>query len=245
MRLFGLIGYPLAQSFSKRYFDEKFEKEGLTDCRFENFSIASIKEFPGLLKAHPELQGLAITIPHKQSVLQYVDDASGIPPGLNACNCIRVTDGRLIGYNTDHIGFEKSLQPLLKSHHTHALVLGNGGATAAAVYALKRLGIAYAIVSRLIHDGASLTYSDLTNEIMLKHTLIINTTPLGMYPDTTTAPDIPYQFLTPGHLLFDMVYNPAKTVFLQRGEKRGAATKNGYEMLVLQAEENWSIWKQS
>jgi shikimate dehydrogenase len=242
MRLFGLIGYPLAQSFSKRYFDEKFEKEGLTDCRFENFSIASINEFPGLLKSHPDLQGLAVTIPHKQSVLQYLDDVAAIPPGLKACNCMRIKDGRLIGYNTDHIGFEKSLSPLLQSHHSKALVLGNGGATAAAVYALDRLGISSIIVSRKPGNGAALSYNDIDESIILEHTLIINTTPLGMYPDTNTFPPIPYQFITTRHLLFDMVYNPAMTVFLQKGEAQGAIIKNGYEMLVLQAEENWRIW---
>jgi shikimate dehydrogenase len=242
MRLFGLIGYPLAQSFSKRYFDEKFEKEGLTDCRFENFSIASISEFPALLKSHPDLQGLAVTIPHKQSVLQYLDDVSAIPPGLKACNCMRIKSGRLTGYNTDHIGFEKSLSPFLQPGHNKALVLGNGGATAAAVYALNRLRIPATIVSRKLHDGATLTYVDLNKDIILQHKLIINTTPLGMYPDTKTAPAIPYQFLTPQHLLFDMVYNPARTVFLQKGEEQGATIKNGYEMLVLQAEENWRIW---
>jgi shikimate dehydrogenase len=242
MRLFGLIGYPLAQSFSKRYFDEKFEKERLADCRFENFSIASISAFSGLLKSHPDLQGLAITIPHKQSVLQYLDDVAAIPAGLKACNCMRIKDGRLIGYNTDHIGFEKSLSPLLQSYHTKALVLGNGGATAAAVYALDRLGIPSIIVSRQPGNGAAMTYSDIDKSIILEHTLIINTTPLGMYPDTNTFPAIPYQFITPQHLLFDMVYNPAMTVFLQKGEAQGATIKNGYEMLVLQAEENWRIW---
>ena len=242
MRLFGLIGYPLAQSFSKRYFDEKFEKEGLTDCRFENFSIASISDFPGLLKSNPGLQGIAITIPYKQSVMQYVDDISKIPADLKACNCIRIINNRLIGYNTDYIGFEQSLMPLLKPYHKKALILGNGGAAAAAIYALKKNNIGVAMVSRKLHDGSMLTYSDLNEEIMADHKLIINTTPLGMYPTIHTAPELPYHLLTPQHLLFDMVYNPAMTVFLQKGKERGAVIKNGYEMLVLQAEENWRIW---
>lgn len=242
MRLFGLIGYPLTQSFSKRYFTGKFEKEGLADCRFENFSIPSIGEFPALLEEHPSLEGLAITIPYKQLVLRYVDDTSGIPAGLHACNCIRIQDGKLYGYNTDHIGFEKSLAPLLQSHHRHALLLGNGGATAAAAYALRRLHVDYKIVSRRLHDGATLTYQDIDKAIIDAHTLIINTTPLGMFPDVDSFPDLPYDLLTPRHLLFDMVYNPEKTVFLQKGEARGAGIKNGYEMLVLQAEENWRIW---
>jgi shikimate dehydrogenase len=242
MRLFGLIGYPLAQSFSKRYFTGKFEKEGLTDCSFENFSIPTIEEFPGLLRDHPSLEGIAVTIPYKQLVLKYVNDVTGIPAGLYACNCIRIRAGKLYGYNTDHIGFEKSLAPLLQSHHRYALLLGNGGATAAAAYALRNLGIDYKIVSRRLHDGATLTYKDIDKNIIDRHTLIINTTPLGMYPDIDSSPDLPYDMLTPRHLLFDMVYNPEKTTFLQKGEERGAAIKNGYEMLVLQAEENWRIW---
>lgn len=242
MRLFGLIGYPLAQSFSKRYFTGKFEKEGLTDCSFENFSIPSIEEFPALLRDHPSLKGIAVTIPYKQLVLQYVDDVTGIPAGLHACNCIRISHGRLSGFNTDHIGFEKSLAPLLQPHHRHALLLGNGGATAAAAYALRNLGIDYKIVSRRLHDGATLTYKDIDKNIVDTHTLIINTTPLGMYPQVDSFPELPYDLLTTNHLLYDMVYNPEKTVFLQKGEERGAVIKNGYEMLVLQAEENWRIW---
>jgi shikimate dehydrogenase len=244
MRLFGLIGYPLAQSFSKRYFTGKFEKEGLTDCGFENFSIPSIDDFPALLKDHPSLEGIAVTIPYKQLVLRFVDDATGIPKGLYACNCIRISAGKLYGFNTDHIGFEKSLAPLLQPHHRHALLLGNGGATAAAAYALRNLGIDYKIVSRRLHDDAALTYKDIDKRILDTHTLIINTTPLGMYPDTSTAPDLPYELLSPRHLLFDMVYNPEKTVFLQKGEEQGAVIKNGHEMLVLQAEENWKIWNE-
>ncbi len=242
MRLFGLIGYPLTQSFSKKYFDEKFEREGLTDCRFENFSIASINEFPKLLRDNPELGGLAVTIPYKQQVLKYLHDTTHIPEGLRACNCIRIESGKLSGFNTDYIGFEKSLIPLLQPHHKKALVLGNGGATAAVVYSLGRLGIDYTIASRQLHNGSSLTYSDINEKVIREHTLIINTTPLGMYPDINTAPDIPYQFLTKDHLLYDLVYNPEKTLFLKKGEERGAVIKNGYEMLVLQAEENWSIW---
>ena len=242
MRLFGLIGYPLAQSFSKKYFDEKFGIEGLTDCRFQNFSIASIEEFPKLLSANSDLQGIAVTIPYKQAVLKYLDSTVDIPEGLQACNCIRIKDGKLSGYNTDHIGFEKSLLPLLKPHHQKALILGNGGAAEAVIYSLKRLNIGYSIVSRKIHKGSSLTYADINENIIKEHTLIINTTPLGMYPKTDEAPEIPYQFISNRHLLYDLVYNPKKTLFLQKGEERGAVIKNGFEMLVLQAEENWQIW---
>lgn len=241
MRLFGLIGYPLAQSFSKKYFDEKIAQQGLPD-RFENFPIASIDEFPQLLANHPQLHGLAVTIPYKLQVIPYVDDLSGLPEGLQSVNCIRIRNGKLYGFNTDHAGFEKSLGPLLKSWHKKALILGNGGVTAAVVYVLKKWGISYHIVSRQLKEDSTLTYNDLNQSILEEYNLIINTTPLGMYPHTTTYPDIPYQFLTAKHLLFDMVYNPAKTVFLQKGEEQGAAIQNGYEMLELQAEENWRIW---
>jgi shikimate dehydrogenase len=242
MQLFGLIGYPLKQSFSKKFFDEKIEKAGLTDCRFENFQLTSITEFPRLLETNPELAGLAVTIPYKKQVIQFLDNTDGIPGGLDACNCIRIDQGKLSGFNTDHTGFEKSLHPLLRPHHQNALVLGNGGAAEAVVFVLKKLGIAYNIVSRSLHHGSTLTYADLTPRLVQENTLIINTTPLGMYPNIDEYPNIPYEFLTADHLLYDLVYNPEKTTFLELGEKRGATIKNGYEMLVLQAEENWRIW---
>lgn len=242
MRLFGLIGYPLTHSFSQKYFSEKFRKEGWKDCRYELFPIASIQEFPQLLRQHPGLNGLNITIPYKRAVMEYLDTSPGIPEGLNACNCIKIENGKLAGYNTDHIAFEKSLQPLLKPHHKKALVLGNGGATAAVKFVLEKLGIACAIVSRVLRGGSSLTYEDINESVLGTHTVIINTTPLGMYPKIHECPYIPYQFITERHLLFDLVYNPAKTLFLQKGEDRGAVIKNGEEMLVIQAEESWRIW---
>lgn len=241
-RLFGLIGYPLSHSFSEKYFNEKFEKEGLTDCRFGNFPITSVQELPGLLDKYPGLQGLAVTIPYKQQVLPFLDSADGIPAGLKACNCIRISNGKLYGYNTDHIGFEKSILPLLQPHHTKALVLGNGGATEAVVFVLKKLGIAYSIVSRRLHNGSSLTYDELTDALIREHTIIINTTPLGMFPKAEEYPSLPYSSITDCHLLYDLIYNPGKTLFLQKGEDQGAVIKNGYEMLALQAEENWRVW---
>jgi len=244
MRLFGLIGFPLSHSFSKRYFDQKFEKENITGCKFENFSIPSISELPDLIKAYLYLTGLAITIPYKQTVLKYIDDSSNIPNGITACNCICVHNNKLIGYNTDYIGFKKSLQPLLLQHHQKALILGNGGATEAVAYALKELAIDYTIVSRNkpIGESAIISYSDLTEKIITAHTIIINTTPLGMYPAQNTFPDIPYQFLSTQHLLYDLTYNPSVTSFLNKGQQQGAIIKNGEEMLIIQAEENWKIW---
>ena len=243
MRLFGLIGYPLSHSFSKKYFTEKFEKEGITGCRYELFPLNTIEGLRPLLENNPELEGLNVTIPYKKQVLPYLDE-SRIPEGLLACNCINIINGKLVGYNTDVTGFEKSLVPLLKTYHQKALVLGNGGATAAVVFVLKKLGIDFDIVSRKRHDHSTLTYQDINKKIISDSLLIINTTPLGMEPDTGSCPDIPYPYLTGKHLLYDLVYNPAKTLFLQKGEERGATIKNGEEMLVLQAEESWRIWNQ-
>jgi shikimate dehydrogenase len=241
MRLFGLIGYPLSHSFSKKYFSEKFEKEEITECRYDLFPVKTIEELPILIQKHPELEGLNITIPYKKKVFALLD-ISHIPDGIDACNCINITDGKLAGYNTDVTGFEKSLKPLLKTYHKKALVLGNGGATAAVIYVLRKLNIKFEIVSRKRHSGSAFTYGDLDKSIMTESTLIINTTPLGMFPETDTCPDIPYQYIAEKHLLYDLVYNPAKTLFLQKGEERGATIENGEEMLVLQAEESWRIW---
>lgn len=244
MRLFGLIGYPLSHSFSKKYFIEKFENEGIDDCRYELFPIETIDEIKQLLQSNTGLFGLNITIPYKQLVLPYLTDGTKLPEGIRACNCIKIKDGQLIGYNTDVVGFEKSFTPLLASHHTNALVLGNGGATAAVIYVLKKAGIQYNIVSRQQHGDSNLTYADIDEKMMKENTIIINTTPLGTFPAVDSCPDIPYEYITSQHYLFDLVYNPAKTLFLQKGEKQGAAIKNGYDMLVLQAEESWRIWNE-
>lgn len=242
MRGFGLIGFPLSHSFSEKYFAAKFEREGRSDCWYRLFPLSSLSELDALLSAHPDLEGLNVTIPYKKDILPYLHDTSCLPSGLPACNCIRIRDKRLQGFNTDWSAFAGSLQPMLRPHHTKALILGNGGATAAVVYALAQLGIAHTIVSRASKPGSSLTYATLNRSVMEEHTLIINTTPLGMYPHTEQSPAIPYQYLGSEHLLYDLVYNPAKTRFLQKGEERGAAIKNGEEMLVLQAEESWKIW---
>lgn len=241
MRLFGLIGHSLSHSFSKKYFTEKFEKEEITECRYYLFPLKTIDDLPVLILNHPELEGLNVTIPYKTKVLPFLD-ATHIPGGLTACNCINISAGKLVGYNTDINGFEKSLKPLLKSYHKKALVLGNGGATAAVIYVLKKLRIEFDIVSRRRNTGSAFIYQEIDKSIIEQRTIIINTTPLGMYPDTETCPDIPYQFISDRHLLYDLVYNPAKTLFLQKGEERGATIKNGEEMLVLQAEESWRIW---
>lgn len=242
MRLFGLIGYPLSHSFSKKYFTEKFEKEGLTDCRYELFPVASIIELPEILIKHPELEGLNVTVPYKQQVIPFLHSTNNIPADIDACNCIHIKEGKLVGYNSDVIGFEKSFTPLLKPHHKKALVLGNGGATAAVVFVLKKLAIDFMIVSRELHNNSSLTYNNVDEQVMKECNIIINTTPIGMYPKERYCPSIPYEFISEQHLLYDLVYNPAKTLFLQKGEELGATIKNGEEMLMLQAEESWRIW---
>ncbi len=241
MRLFGLIGNPLSHSFSKRYFTDKFLREGIADCRYELFPLESINQLTQLINDNPGLRGLNVTVPYKQQVIRFLDE-NFLPGELQACNCIRIQNGKLSGYNTDHTGFEKSLVPLLKPHHKCALILGNGGATQAVAYVLRKLGIDFEIASRELHEGSTLVYADINADVMNRCLLIINTTPAGMYPHVNDRPPIPYQHLTDRHLLYDLIYNPEKTLFLQKGEEMGAITRNGEEMLVLQAEESWKIW---
>lgn len=242
MRLYGLIGYPLTHSFSKAWFTEKFEREGLPDCRYELFPLSSMDAFTELLSSQPGLLGLNVTVPYKKEVIPFLHDSSGIPSGLFACNCIRIRDGKLSGYNTDWIGFENSLIPMLKPHHQKALVFGTGGAAEAVQFVLKSLSIPFYNVSRAGTAANTISYKDITANIIQSHTLIINTTPVGMYPNVDACPDIPYQHIGKAHLLYDLVYNPAVTRFLQQGKENGAAIKNGEEMLVRQAEESWKIW---
>jgi shikimate dehydrogenase len=244
MKRYGLIGYPLSHSFSKKYFEEKFQREGITDCAYELFSIPSIDELSKVLATHSDLEGLNVTIPYKQLVLPYLSDISHLPERLLACNCIKIKDGKLTGYNTDVIGFERTFRPQLQPHHTRALLLGSGGAAAAVAYVLRKLAIEYRIVSRTPGNGDALTYNDVDASVIADHPVIINTTPLGMYPHVHEAPPLPYEAITSKHYLFDLHYNPAKTVFLQRGEERGATIMNGHEMLVIQAEESWRIWNE-
>jgi shikimate dehydrogenase len=241
MRLFGLIGYPLSHSFSKKYFTEKFEREDLPDCRYEQFPIASIDELKSLLSQQPDLCGLNVTIPYKEQVLSFLHEKDTVVKQINACNCISIQKGKLKGYNTDVLGFELSLKEFLQSQHRKALILGTGGAAKAVEFVLHKLGIVYKHVSRKPSVSAY-SYEQLTPAIIADHTLIINTTPLGMYPAITEAPPIPYHAITAGHYLFDLIYNPAKTLFLQKGEEQGCLTKNGHDMLVIQAEESWKIW---
>ncbi len=239
MKKYGLIGFPLNHSFSKKYFEDKFERECI-NSRFELYPIADLKYLPALLRAEPLLQGLAVTIPHKEKIIDVLQETDPAVSMIGAVNCIKISGGILKGFNTDVIGFERSLFPLLKSYHTQALILGTGGASRAVQFVLKKLHITFALVSA--SAKSNLSYQDINESYMNKYLLIINCTPLGMFPDIKMKPSIPYQFITNRHLLFDMVYNPEETAFLQEGRKHDAQIKNGLEMLYIQAEENWRIW---
>lgn len=241
MKLFGLIGFPLTHSFSEKYFSDKFRKEEIEECKYELYPLENVEDVRFLFEVNKELIGLNVTIPYKESVIEYLDDLDDIAQKIGAVNCIKIDEIQRVGYNTDYAGFRDSLKPLLKKHHTKALVLGTGGASKAVVYALNEMGIQTTLVSR--KEGTTeLTYQQLTKEIISQHPIIINCTPVGMYPDIQLCPEIPYEFITAQHILYDLIYNPGKTLFLEKGEKQGATIKNGLQMLELQAEYAWEIW---
>lgn len=243
MRTFGIIGYPLSHSFSQRYFSQKFAEEGIVAAEFKNFEIQNIDELVNVLNTEPHLQGLAVTIPYKKAVLPFLNEATDAVMQMGASNCIRIRDNKLSGHNTDVLGFEESFVSQLAPHHTHALILGSGGAAAAVEYVLRKLNIHYQFVSRYARPEAGvLGYPMLTAEIMQRHTILINCTPLGTYPNVNEAPELPYHLLSARHYLFDLVYNPPLTRFLALGQAQGATVKNGYDMLTIQANHNWAIW---
>ncbi|RYY32123.1 MAG: shikimate dehydrogenase [Sphingobacteriaceae bacterium] len=262
MKKYGLIGYPLSHSFSKKYFTDKFQREGIAGAQYDLYPIEDIKTFNEFLHQNPDLCGLNVTIPYKVDVLDFVDFVGEEAHRVGAINTIRITrqspvaaafsgevgevgdDFRLDGYNTDVYGFEMSLRPLLKSHHESALVLGNGGAAKAVFYVLDKLEIPYATITRRKMDGTIL-FDELDPEMVAENKLIINTTPVGTSPNVDECPPIPYDQITPEHLLYDLIYNPEQTLFLKKGAEQGAATKNGHEMLILQAERAWEIWNQN
>lgn len=246
MDKYGLIGYPLKHSFSIGYFNEKFKSENI-DAEYVNFEIPSINDFMEVIEEHPNLRGLNVTIPYKEQVIPFLDELDPDTAKIGAVNVIKIIKQpkgkvRLIGYNSDIIGFTNSIQPLLQEHHKRALILGTGGASKAVYRGLQNLGIDCIFVSRSHKANGTLTYQELTPEIMEMYTIIINCTPLGMYPNVDSCPDIPYELLTSNHLLYDLLYNPNVTLFMKKGEERGAVTKNGLEMLLLQAFAAWEIW---
>jgi shikimate dehydrogenase len=240
VKTYGLIGVPLSHSFSAKYFADKFAREGITDCVYKNFSLESIEALPSLIDSE-NLSGLNVTIPYKESVIQYLDELDPTAQAIGAVNCIKITDGKLTGYNTDAYGFRESLKKYLDGSRLKALILGTGGSSKAVAFALAELGIPYTIVSRRQKAGL-LTYQGLTDNVIAAHKLIINSTPIGMYPVADAAPDLPYGAVTNGHYLYDLIYNPGETAFLRQGRLHGSHIKNGLEMLGLQAEKNWEIW---
>ena len=246
MKGFGLIGYPLSHSFSRKYFNEKFKKEHITGCYYENFPLRDIEGLPDLIASKPELAGLNITIPHKERVLSYLNHIDKDAAAIGAVNTIKIireaSSFFLEGYNTDALGFYMSVKPLLKDYHRGAIILGTGGASKAAAYVLRKINIDVIFVSRKPYLENHISYEGLSHDIIKEHLIIVNTTPLGTYPEISTLPDIPYSYLTNRHLLFDLVYNPSETLFLKKGRSMGAVVINGLEMLHLQAEKSWEIW---
>jgi shikimate dehydrogenase len=244
MREFGLIGLSLQHSFSQRYFTEKFFREGISDAVYANYELSTIELLPVLVKQNKRLRGLNVTIPYKEQVLPYIDHLTTLVETIGACNCIKIDGEETTGYNTDVPAFKNALQPLLKPQHKKALVLGSGGASKAVRFALEELSIDYTIVSRKqLEDG--LGYEDIDETVLREHKIVINTTPLGQYPNIDDDPPLPYDMVGKEHLFFDLIYNPPKTKFLSEAEKRGATITNGQAMLVMQAEESWKIWNDS
>jgi shikimate dehydrogenase len=241
MEQYGLIGYPLGHSFSRRFFNEEFFPEHHIEAEYLNFEIEKAELLLDVVKGHPMLRGLNCTIPHKQAIIPLLDSISPEAEEIGAVNVIRIREGHMKGFNSDIIGFMDSIRPLLKSHHRRALVLGSGGASKAIWAGLKRLGIEPTQVSRR-SGGNALTYGDLTQEVMAEHEVIVNCSPVGMFPHVDECPDIPYDMLTTRHLLYDLVYNPTETLFMKKGSSAGATVKNGLEMLRLQALASWNFW---
>ena len=241
---FGLIGYPLEHSFSVSFFTKKFREEGI-DAEYRNFPLKEIAGFEALVSNEPGLVGLNVTVPYKQAIMPYLDALHPTARAVGAVNtiffCRKQHSLTLLGYNTDVIGFERSLREQDHESHKKALILGTGGSSKAVAFVLENMGLAFRLVSRTGGEDV-LTYGELDPEMIKSHTLIINTTPLGMHPNVDTFPPIPYDALTSGHLLFDLVYNPELSRFLSKGKERGAAIVNGSDMLVYQAEESWRIW---
>jgi shikimate dehydrogenase len=246
MEKYGLIGYPLGHSFSKNYFNQKFEAENIDAC-YVNFEIPNIKELKSVIKENPELRGLNVTIPYKEQVIPLLDEIDDNAKEIGAVNVIQFKKGlfgkvKLKGFNSDIIGFKESISPLLGENHKKALILGTGGASKAVYHGLKQLGVEPTFVSRSKKNDC-LTYEEITPEVMNENTVIVNTTPLGMFPNINECPNIPYDLITPNHILYDLLYNPDETLFMNKGKSMGATVKNGLEMLLLQAFAGWNIWQ--
>ena len=249
MRIFGLIGYPLEHSFSEQYFLDKFSMEGIGDATYQNFPLEHLEELRDLLEFETSLIGLNVTIPYKTKILSLLDTIDPIAKRIGAVNTIRIerddddsSSYTLTGYNSDVHGFRESLKPLLGKQHTEALVLGTGGASLAVIYVLQELGIRFTQLSRDPQSEYQLSYDLIDEHVVSQTKLIINTTPVGMYPDTDAVPEIPLEGITYDHLVYDLIYNPEETLLLKKSKAEGATTKNGLEMLELQADKSWEIW---
>ncbi|PKQ64436.1 shikimate dehydrogenase [Labilibaculum filiforme] len=244
MDTYGILGFPLGHSFSKKYFSDKFTEEGL-DATFLNFELPTIQEFPTVFNKHSKLKGFCVTIPYKQAIIPFLDEIDPLAKRIGAVNSVQIIREnqkvKLIGYNTDILGFTESLRIFLDGTKPKALILGTGGVSKAVATGLEEMGIKYQFVSRTASDKC-ISYHMLSSEWVSNYHLIINCTPLGTFPKNHTCPDIPYQLLTKNHFLYDVVYNPAETLFLKKGAEQGAKTHNGLQMLHLQAEKNWEIW---
>ncbi|MDR4930467.1 shikimate dehydrogenase family protein [Segatella bryantii] len=244
MDKYGLIGFPLGHSFSKNYFNQKFADENI-DAEYANYEIPNIENLSEVLDLNPELRGLNVTIPYKEKVISYLDNISPEARAIGAVNVIRIThkgkDTILKGFNSDVIGFTRSIEPLIKPHHKKALILGTGGASKAINYGLKSLGLETVFVSRYERPG-TIQYQNITPEIIKEYNVIVNCTPCGMYPNVDECPDIPYDALNDKCLLYDLLYNPDETLFMKKGAAKGAVVKNGLEMLLLQAFASWEFW---
>ena len=244
MKRFGLLGFPLTHSYSQNFFENKFKQLDLKDHVYDLFEMENLENFTVLFEKHPDLVGLNVTVPHKRNIIPLLDHLDKTASKVGACNVILNNKGKLIGYNTDYMAFKNSFSQWIgKNDKNNALVLGTGGASHAVTVALSDLGIPYQKVSRSLKNG-DYTYQDicLDPHLLEQFHLLINTTPLGMYPQINTCPDLPYEKISSHHFLYDLVYNPEKTLFLKRGKIKGAKTKNGLEMLKLQAEHSWTIW---
>ncbi len=245
-KLYGLIGYPLSHSFSKRYFTRKFNSENIYDCEYRNFEIPKLHLLPDLLEKHQNLLGLSVTIPHKESILEWLDEIDEVAQQIGAVNAVKILQKqnitKLIGYNTDCYGFQISLQNILKGNEKHALIFGSGGASKAVQYALRQLNINFQVVSRQAKQGQTIGYHEISPSIMSEADIFVNTTPVGMYPNINETLDLPFEYIKSGSIAYDLTYNPPKTLFLQKAEKNGAITCNGLKMLELQAEKAWEIF---
>ena len=251
MKQIGLIGYPLSHSFSKKYFEDKFQRLDIKDYFYELFPIEKIDQFDSLLQQHPQLVGLNVTIPYKELIIPYLNHLDVTAKAVGAVNCIKIEyineTKNLIGYNTDVFGFRQSIKPFLEPQHEKALIIGTGGASKAVEYVLKKIGVECWFVSRDKFETKKLNcfnYDELNDYVIQAFKLIVNTSPVGLYPNINNCPNIPYQFISSGHLLYDLVYNPEETLFMKKGKEHGAVTVNGLSMLYHQADKAWEIWNQ-